>query len=94
MIKTNNKKTQYDEHILRRVYLRTCGSCFICRRKLNLENHARPGLEGAWEVERLFSLEEGGTDHPRNLYPACTSCSLEHGAARPPQYGANTGSAR
>ncbi len=93
MIKTD-KRPQYDAHTLRRIYLGTDGCCHICRRKLILEHYARPGIEGAWEVERLVPSQDGGNAHMDNLKPACTLCSLEHGAARPPQFGAKTGSAR
>jgi 5-methylcytosine-specific restriction endonuclease McrA len=72
---------KYEDKDLQRIFLRTEGSCHICRKKLCFSNHGNLGRRGAWEIEHSMPVSKGGTDHLNNLYAACIRCNRSKGNA-------------
>jgi 5-methylcytosine-specific restriction endonuclease McrA len=69
----------YTQVQLRQIYDRTDGYCHLCHCKLSINNYARPGQRGAWEVEHSRARAQGGTNHGNNLKPACIPCNRGKG---------------
>lgn len=60
------------------IFHKTEGQCYYCDKKLYFNNR-QLGQRGAWHVEHKNPLSKGGTNHGRNLVPACINCNLEKG---------------
>jgi 5-methylcytosine-specific restriction endonuclease McrA len=67
----------YSEELLNRIYDRTDGYCHICGKRLSFVNYGKYGRKGAWQVEHSLPKAKGGTDHPNNLYAACSPCNWD-----------------
>lgn len=66
-----------DLNKLRKIFARTDGNCHVCRKTLSFNNHGKHGTKGAWHIEHSKARSNGGSDHLKNLYPACISCNIE-----------------
>lgn len=61
------------------IYRKTDGYCHLCAKKLSLNNYAKMGSKGAWEIEHSVPKAKGGSDHLNNLFPACINCNRDKG---------------
>ncbi len=68
------------------VYDKTDGYCRYCKKKLAWSNYGRAGERGAWEVDHSVPLALGGTNLPRNLWPACADCNSDKGILTGSEY--------
>lgn len=69
----------YSEDRLRKIFKRTDGRCHICRKQLCIGNYGKLSGRGNWEVEHSRPRIKGGSDHLKNLYPACITCNRKKG---------------
>ncbi len=67
----------YQLHQLAHIFSRTGGDCHLCSRRLVANNYGRVGGRGAWEVDHHVPRARGGSDNPRNLYPAHIPCNRQ-----------------
>lgn len=61
------------------IFESTDGRCHLCWKQLSRRSYAR-----TWEIDHSVAKERGGSDHLRNLRPACISCnrSKQAGSSR------------
>lgn len=74
----------YDNNLLNRLYDKTGGRCHLCRGLLAFRNYGQFGSRGSWEVDHSNARARGGSNHQRNLLPACITCnrSKQHRTTR------------
>ena len=79
----------FDGDTINHVYNKTKGYCKYCSKKLSLKNHGKVGSRGAWEIDHSKPKSKGGTDHRKNLVPACVSCNRDKSAKGGSSYKKN-----
>jgi len=62
---------------LRRVFEKTSGGCYYCRKRLSFENHGKVGSWGSWEVDHKIPKAQDGSDDFSNLIAACYACNRD-----------------
>ena len=63
----------------KRLLEKTNYRCHLCRKKLSLDNYAKPPEQGGWEREHSRPRSKGGSNHKNNLYAACVPCNRQKG---------------
>lgn len=66
--------TPSDER-LNQIFDLTDGYCYYCGKQLSWKNYGKVGKRGSWEIDHSNPKSRGGTDHLRNLVPACVACN-------------------
>lgn len=77
--RTERSAMAYSNELLNKIYDRTDGYCHLCGKKLSFVNYGKCGRKGVWQVEHSRAKANGGTNHPNNLFAACTRCNQEKG---------------
>jgi hypothetical protein len=74
----------YGNDVLNFLYDKTSGRCHLCRRRVAFRNYGQVGTRGCWEVDHANARARGGSNHMRNLLPACIGCnrSKQHRTTR------------
>ncbi len=76
-MKTNTtSRKNFSEKERRRIFEKTSGRCYYCGKQLVFKNRVR-GLRGSWHVDHKIPVSRGGTNHVRNLVPACIDCNSD-----------------
>jgi len=57
------------------IFERTNGNCKYCHKTLVFQNRFS-GKRGAWHIDHGRSVSGDGSNHMRNLWPACIDCNL------------------
>lgn len=67
----------YSDTELNRIFSKSPGSCYICKRATILQKYGTECQQGSWEVDHDMPESRGGADAMPNWYPACFPCNRE-----------------
>lgn len=66
---------RYGDELLDLIFNKTGGVCHLCGKSVSRIQYGTVYHPRSWEADHNVARVLGGSDHFRNLYPACPSCN-------------------